>query len=216
VSPCPHCGALAEVEPSAFHRWRCAVCGGPVVPADGVTRTPLTNAANATHAELANLVRAQRARAMGFGWTAGAVLFACIAVMAGGLGALLWGSSHTSTLVLAAVAGVAAVIALTSRGRASSRNRESRARLDEARQTVAEEVLRVRGGEVTAPELAKIMRLDVEQAETLLSGLSIGGQARVDVRDDAELLYRIAEPAPAPEAEVASLDAPAADREKAR
>ena len=201
MTKCPHCGALAEVERSTLLRWRCAVCGGPLVPSEGVERP---------HGELGSLVRAQRARAMALGWTAAVVLFVCIAVMGAGVGALLWTASHMAGLVLSGVGAGAAMLAIASRVRSGRRNAEARKALDEAWQRAADEVLQARGGELTAPELATLMRTDQEHAEALLSGLSAGGRARVEVRDDAELAYRVATD------DVASDAAPPVAQEKTR
>ena len=38
LAPCPHCGAAARMEPSVALRWRCGVCGGPLVPTEGTHR----------------------------------------------------------------------------------------------------------------------------------------------------------------------------------
>jgi len=184
VSPCPHCGALARLEPSAALRWRCGVCGGPVVPTeDGVRRSG---------DELADLVVAQRARAIAVGWKAAGVLLGGVALMAVGLAVLLWGLSRAAFAVVTVLAvGAAALAALTAR-RSGRSDREARDRLDRAWQKAAADVLRARGDEVTAAQLAKAMHTDEAHAEALLGQLSALGQARVDVRDDADLGYRIA------------------------
>jgi hypothetical protein len=170
------------------------VCGGPLVPSEGVERA---------HGELGSLVKAQRARAIAVGWTAAVVLFACVAVMGAGLGALLWSSSHLAAWIMTGIGAGAALLGIVSRVRAGRRNAEARVALDDAWQRAANDVLRARGGELTAADLAQVMRTDEEHAEVLLSGLSAVGRARVEVRDDAELAYRVAtgdvaddEPAP--------------------
>jgi hypothetical protein len=184
MTRCPHCGSLTEVEESPLLRWRCGVCGGPVVPSEGVQRP---------HKELASLVRAQRARAVAVGWTAGMVLMSCIAVMAAGLAALLWTGAHLAALVLTGIGVAAALLAIVTRGRAGAVNRQARAAVEEAWQRAASEILEARRGELTAAQLADVMRTDEAHAEVLLSGLSASGRARVDVRDDAELTYRVAD-----------------------
>jgi len=121
VIRCPHCHAQARLEPSAALRWRCGVCGGPIVPIDeGIARA---------HGELAPLVTAQRTRAMAVGWTAAAVVLGAIAAMGLGLAALLWLATHAGAIVVAIVAGVAGALAWRSRSRARSRGEESRAAL---------------------------------------------------------------------------------------
>jgi hypothetical protein len=54
-------------------------------------------------------------------------------------------------------------------------------------------VLTARGAEVTAAQLAAEMHTDEDHAQSLLGRLSAHGRVRVDVRDDAELAYRVDE-----------------------
>jgi hypothetical protein len=168
------------------------VCGGPVVPTDGVPRS---------HDELGDLVAAQRLRAIALGWRVGGFLLGGIALMAVSLAFLLWGLSHAAFAVLAVLATGTAVVAAMSARRAGRRDREAREHLDVAWQKAAGDVLRARGAEFTAAQLAATMQTDEEHAESLLGHLSALGQARVDVREDADLGYRIAEDAPAQDVE---------------
>lgn len=151
---------------------------------------PVEGAVARSSAELPNLVAAQRLRAMGLGWTAAAGVLGAIAVMTLVLALIVALASRTVGILFGAIAAVAAVLALVAGRRAGRRNAEARAKLDEARERVADEVLRARGGELTAPELARTMHTDEAHAESLLSRLSTGGRVRVAVRDDAEFAYR--------------------------
>jgi hypothetical protein len=158
------------------------VCGGPVVPTpEGVARAG---------GELASLVRAQRTRAMAVGWSAAAFMLGAVGVMGMGLAALLWLATHTGAIVVAVVAGVAGMLAAASARRARGRSAESRAALEQAWEIAADEVVRVRGGELTAAQLAAAMQTEEEHAQGLLGRLSASGRVRVDVREDAELAYR--------------------------
>ncbi len=196
MSPCPHCHAVSNAEPSPSMRWRCAVCGGPVVPDDGSFPR--------THGEVGKLVGAARARAMAVGWVAAAIVLSGVAVIALPLAVLLWSAAHVAGLVLGTVAGMALALAVASTGRYRARGAEWRARLDDAWRMVADELLKARGNrEVTASELALALRTDEGHAEALLSGLSAQGHARVAVGDDAQLSYRFTAEAEA-EAEVAT------------
>jgi hypothetical protein len=76
---------------------------------------------------------------MAFGWFAAAVVFACIATLAGGLALLLWPATHTTAVVLAAVAAIAAIVALTGRARGARRNAEARQNLEAAWQATTSE-----------------------------------------------------------------------------
>ena len=163
--------------------WRCGVCGGPIVPAEGLEKRD--------GGELASLVGAQRARAMGVGWLGATFVFGSIASMAVGL-ALLVGltASATAAVVLGALALAGAVLAVLCGRRAARANAEARAKLDDAWTYVADEVMHARVGEVTAKDLAKAMQTGEAHAEKLLARLSAAGRARVEVREDADLAYR--------------------------
>jgi hypothetical protein len=182
MSPCPHCHALASAEPSASVRWRCGVCGGPVVPSDG--SFPRANG------ELASLVAAARARGIAIGWVAAAIVLFASALIALPIVLLLWSHAHVAAVVVASVAGTSMALGAVSATRYRARNAEARAKLDDAWRTVADELLRARGMDVTAPELARALQTDDAHAESLLSELSAEGHARVAVGDDAQLSYR--------------------------
>ena len=145
---------------------------------------------------LPSLVAAQRLRAMAFGWTAGAFCFSAIAAMALGLGLLLWAASHVAAFVFVAVAVAAGVLTSAAWSRSAARRKEAREKLDDAWERVADEVVRARGAETTAAELARAMHTDESLAETLLARLSAHGRVRVDVREDADLAYRVDTGAP--------------------
>jgi hypothetical protein len=164
------------------------VCGGPIVPADA----PLVR----SNAELGSLVAAQRLRAIALGWTAGALVLAATGTMALGLALLLWTFAHVAAFVLGAVAVTAGIGSGVAWARAGARRAEVRAKLDEAWGSVADEVVRARGDEITAAELARTMRTDEANAQALLSQLSAVGRVRVAVREDADLAYRVAVDAP--------------------
>jgi hypothetical protein len=173
VNACPHCRAAAapaRVEPDHALRWRCGVCAGPVVPADGL--------AARSDEELADLVAAQRQRAMALGWRAAALVLGAIGVMALGVAALLVGASAPAAIVLAVLAALAAGLAWASARRARRRAAEARARLEGAWQRVAEELLRAHAGGLTAAQLAQGMHTDEAHAQALLSGLPAAGRQR--------------------------------------
>jgi hypothetical protein len=195
---CPHCHAVARFERSRAFRWRCGVCGGPLVPTDeGVTRA---------HGELASLVTAQRTRAMAVGWTAAAIVLGTVGVLGIGLAALVWLATHAAAILLAVLAGVAGMLAAASVRRARARDAESQAAVERAWEVAAGEVVSARKGETTAAQLAAAMQTDEDHAQGLLALLSASGHVRVDVRDDAELAYH---------AEATNAEEPAAEDEAA-
>jgi hypothetical protein len=152
---------------------------------------PIEGEVPRTHSELADLVAAQRLRAMAVGWTAAWIVLGAVALGTGGLAILVALASHGAALVLGVVA--AAFTAATAVGvrRAGRRSADARDRIEQAWEKAAGDVLAARHGEMTAPELASAMHTDEPHAESLLARLSAHGRARVDVRDDAELAYRV-------------------------
>jgi type IV secretory pathway TrbD component len=173
---------MAQVERHGALRWRCSVCGAPVVPTEpDIARS---------HGELASLVGAHRARAMAVGWTAAALLFGAIGIVVLGFAPVLWLVSHALAAVFAGLGGVAALTSAESARRAGRCNADAAAKLEEAWERVAREVIEGRGSELTAAELAIAMRTDDQHAERLLMRLSASGRVRVAVREDAELAYR--------------------------
>jgi type IV secretory pathway TrbD component len=186
MAPCPHCRSQAAAEANRSLRWVCAVCGGPLVPtaAGDVPRSG---------AELADLVAAQRARGMAMGWGAAAVVLGATALMATGVGLLVWHVSHAAGGVVAALGFAAALLTALCASRARRASARRAARLEAAWESVAGEVLQGRGGAVTATELARSLATDEAYAESLLARLSAGGRARVAVTELSDLSYQSVE-----------------------
>jgi hypothetical protein len=160
-APCPHCRSQAGAEPSRTLRWICAVCGAPIVPSSaGEARSA---------AELADLVRAQRAGAMAMGWGAAAVALGSTAMMALVVAAIVLRVSHTAAAGLGALAALGALLVALCVSRSRAAARERTARLDAAWGIVAGELVRARGGAMTARELARTIGTDEGHAEALLA-----------------------------------------------
>lgn len=186
MAPCPHCRATAAAEPSATLQWRCAVCGGPLVPSD--TSFPRSGA------ELGSLVGAARASGMAFGWTAAAITLGIVAAFALVVALVLGHAAPMGAMVLGIVGGAAATLAIAGGLRANNRRREARNLVEQAWASVAGELLAARGGALTAAEVARALSIDEPYAERLLSELSAEGRVRVAVSDDAQLSYRPSSP----------------------
>jgi hypothetical protein len=118
---------------------------------------------------------------MALGWLTASWLFAGVAVLAGGLGLLLWLASHAAAILLGVTAAGGATIAGVFRQRAARRNAESRQELEAAWHTVTRDVARARGAGLTAEELAKTMQTSEAHAEILLASLAVDAMLRVDV-----------------------------------
>ena len=190
-TPCPHCGGTTTIEKHRALRWICGVCGGPIVPVDlpGLARS---------NAELASLVRAKRTRAIAFGWTAGMIVMVVSSLLALGLGGLLLLVAWLPSAILGGLGVVLFALGMAMRSRARASDETAQTELDAAWESVADEVLRTRGGDVTAKDLAQAMRTTEAHAETMLSTLSLHDRARVAVDDDAELRYSAGPANPAP------------------
>ncbi len=206
---CPHCGGTTTIEKHRALRWICGVCGGPIVPADDVPGLARSNA------ELASLVRAKRTRAIAFGWTAGMIVLVVSALLALGLGGLLLLVAWLPAAILGGLGAVLFVLGMVLRSRASASDAIAQTELDAAWESVADEVLRARAGDVTAKDLAQSMRTTESHAETMLSTLSLHDRARVAVDDNAELRYSAGPANAAPLVRIAD-DAAATEQDETR
>lgn len=163
---CPHCRAEGPLERDRVVHWRCARCGAPVVPTGELRRA---------HAELPELVRVHRARAMAFGWRAGSWLFSSVALGAAAVGVLILATSGDLGVggVFAAVTFVAAGLGYRLRGRARTLARTVDGELARAWYKAAGEVLAARGA-LSATELAELMQTDEVHAADLLMAVTPG------------------------------------------
>ncbi len=183
---CPHCGAIARVEPKGAGvalTWVCGVCGGPRMPngvgsGEAIT-TPLREAR-------ASQQRALRARAQFWAFTVMALFFTMVALAAWPVAAFV---SHLILLGMAATPTLFAVRARARAGRAVEAEREA---IDRAWLAAAEDVTSRAKKGVTVAELAKELKVDPVKAEKLLTELAVHDRTRIDVDEDAEVRYSIA------------------------
>ena len=182
---CPHCGAIARVEPKGagvLLHWVCGVCGGPRMPngvgGEAVT-TPLREAR-------ASQQRALRARAQFWAFTVMALFFTMVALAAWPVAALV---SHLILLAMAAAPTLFAVRARARAGRAAEAESEA---LERAWLAAAEDVTSRAKKGVTVAELAKQLHIEPVKAEKLLTQLAVHDRTRIDVDEDAEVRYSIA------------------------
>lgn len=165
---CPHCNAVADVEPHAALGFRCLVCGGPRVALDisGVTPSPATLAA------LKGAAKRQTEHVMysAAGWVltamgALALLIATLVVAAASPGVLPALAAYAAALV----PGVAGLFALVRAARA----RSHRAEALHAAQVGALGDVQAVTGVLDAKRAAEILRLSPERAELLLAEASV-------------------------------------------
>ena len=181
---CPHCGAIADTDSHPILRQRCRVCGGPRVPAEGLTQR--------SGAEVLALTRAARARSASLVWRLGAItvmsfalvgLIVSLATVAVANGGIL---SSLLFLFLFFAPGVGAFFAWRQGVRSRA---ELRAALDQAWSAVTDELLVRHGGELTAEQLAERLHTSPEQAEALLARLGAEDRVRMRVTDEGQLLF---------------------------
>lgn len=182
---CPHCGAIADIEPAKALRYRCKVCGGPRVPSDDV-------AVKRSGAETPALERAQRAHRVAAAWRVGAGVVAGFGALSLLIALLVLGvvtPGVLGTLLTLFATLVPFVLAVLFWGRGGVEQRKVAEALDEAWQRVAAEVIGAHGGELTAAELAKTLRSDIPTAERMLARLGAHDVVRSRVTEAGDVVY---------------------------
>lgn len=204
---CPHCKSVADVEPSDAVRQRCRVCGGPRVPVEDpkVVRSGR---------EIPVLKKARRSHLRGSGWALASGVIAGFGVLSLLVVLLVLAIASPGLIATFAALGAVAVpflFAFLAWRRAKSARADLKGSLDEAWALVAGDVLAHKGEELTAGELAKLMRIEVAAAEQLLAELSVRDFVHARVTDEGDLAYSV--PAPKLRIEDAELDLPADEAE---
>ncbi|MDB4934767.1 MAG: hypothetical protein JWP87_1739 [Labilithrix sp.] len=181
---CPHCSAIARVEPKgsgASLTWVCGVCGGPRMPAGAggeAAMTPLREAK-------ASQSRAARARASFWLFAIMATFFTLVALAA-------WPAGLIVKLILLTLAITPTAFAVRARARAGRAKGDANEALDRAWLAAAEDVASHAKKGVTVAELASRLKIDPVKAEKLLTQLAVHERTRIDVDDDAEVRYSVA------------------------
>ncbi|HSO38139.1 MAG TPA: hypothetical protein VLT33_36680 [Labilithrix sp.] len=180
---CPHCGAVARVEPKGSGpklHWVCGVCGGPRMPhglGGEAATSPLREAR-------ASEIRSKKARASVWAFGLMAAFFTLIALAA-------WPAALAWKLFFLAFAVTPTLLAMRARTRATAAKADAKEALDRAWLAAAEDVARSTKKGVTVAELASRLKIDPVAAEALLTQLAVHDRTRIDVDDDAEVRYSI-------------------------
>ena len=180
---CPHCGAIARVEPKGLGaklRWVCGVCGGPRMPGGLGGEAALTPLREAKASE----TRSKRLRASFWVFALMATFFTLVALAA-------WPAAFAWKLFFLILAVTPTALAVRARSRAGSAMADAKEALDRAWLAAAEEVAKVSKNGVTVAELAKRLKIDPVRAEHLLTQLAVHERTRIDVDDEAEVRYSI-------------------------
>jgi hypothetical protein len=157
------------------------MCGGPRIPG-GFGGDEAKNALREAKTLIGGTTRA---KARSIAWWILAVLATLIVVAASAKEALL------ATIALSLMAIVPAVLGLRARGQATKRHENAEAALDRAWLAAAEEVAAKHKAGITAKELGKALSIDEARADKLLTQLAVHDRTRIDVRDDAEVVYSV-------------------------
>jgi hypothetical protein len=177
---CPHCNAVARVEGSGVNAV-CAVCGGPRIPASFGGET----ASNALREQKTHTGKARLASVS----TVVQALFAAVATM---IALAVMPASIMGKVIAIAIALVPILLALRSRSRATTSRGKAKEAGERAWQAAAEDVAAQTRGGITAPALAKSLGIEPAYAAKLLTSLAVHDRTRVDVGDDAEVVYSVA------------------------
>jgi hypothetical protein len=166
---CPHCHAVADVEPSDEARFICAVCGGVRIPVEDPKVV-----ASAEQVEL--LQRATAARSARTVWRLVAILSMAFGAFSG---LVLWVTlKYAEPPTIAVAAAVLAVLVPFAFGAfAWLRSRACQASLqpaiDRAWTAAAADIARARGGELDAATLARETRIAEHDAGQILARMSV-------------------------------------------
>jgi hypothetical protein len=165
---CPHCNAVADVEPHAALGFRCLVCGGPRVALDvpGVTPSTVTLTAltGAAKYQTENMMYSAVGVVLS-GMGALALLIATLVVIAASPGLV-------PTLAACLAALVPAVAGLVAFARAATARKRRGEALRSAAVGALADVQAVMGV-LDAKRVTEIMRLTPERAELLLAEASV-------------------------------------------
>ena len=177
LEKCPHCGGLTAAIAHDELRWVCGACGGPVIP--GVDATKLDEEATR---ELRAVVKARSGKALRNVLLATLISFA--------LGFVLLPARWLALALGAASLLVAAFTSFVEGSRREKRHASAELTLLEAWTRAAAYVASARGGFITAKELGELTRISVDDAEEILTRLSVD-RGRVDIGADQQLHYRV-------------------------
>ncbi len=181
---CPHCNAIARVEPKgagANLTWVCGVCAGPRMPGGlggEAAATPLREAK-------ASLSLATRLR-LSYRLFAFASILSTLGLIAG-----ILGGASLFIGIVAVAAAMQTMLALRQRSKALRATADANEALDRAWLAATEQVASHSKNGVTVAELASRLKVDAVKAEKLLTQLAVHDRTRIDVDDDAEIRYSV-------------------------
>ncbi|MCC6649163.1 MAG: hypothetical protein IT374_26790 [Polyangiaceae bacterium] len=182
---CPHCGTTAVLERSSSLRFVCGVCGKARVPIDD----PKLERSFDERDALARATTARNAARVWMAISATSGAFSIVSLMFLAL-AVAFASPPLLASLLALLAAVTPLaFALWGRGRARAHEAAVGPALEEGWAAAAREIVEERG-DVSADELARLLRVDGAWAERVHASLGAQHGVRARVREeDAALSF---------------------------
>lgn len=187
VYRCPHCHAIADLEPSKRLRFLCKVCGKPRVPNEDPSMEHIG------HPEIEALRSAGSHASAATAWLVSAIVAACLAVFSS-LALALVITLAANALLGAAALGTAAIplaFALLAAQKSRSRRSSSARFLEQAWGQVALECARLRQGAIDARTFSLMTRITPAEAEQILARVSAQSRLAGHVIQDGTLRYRL-------------------------
>ncbi len=175
LEKCPHCGGLTTFIEHEHLRTVCAACGVPVVRGAKVDFEAKRLLRDASF-----LLAGTRLRSF--------VYFAVLSALV----AIVFAARDVRALVPLLFMGIvlAIVQAVTGASRREKRIASARLALDGAWARAVAALVREKGGSMSARELAETTHISVDDAERILTRLSVD-RGRVDIDADQQLHYRV-------------------------
>lgn len=170
---CPHCGAVARINGKGRDSV-CAVCEGPRIPNNLGGETAI--AALQQQQTLLSKARLGSIATVAQGILASIIALVGISVH----------PSRVGTVLVAILAGLPLLWSLRTRAKAKQTRQAAKAAGDSAWEAAAEALAH---GGITAHALATRLALPEPEADRLLTSLAAHDRTRIDVGDDAEVVY---------------------------
>lgn len=182
---CPHCQSVAGTEPDGLLRQRCRVCGGPRVAIED--KSVVRSGREIKYLEEAQKERVRRAVLLASSGVVGG--FGVLSVVVTLLVLLVASPGLIGTLAMLGAVSIPLVVSALAWMRARKHQNALDTALDRAWALAAEDVMLAKGKDLTAAELAKILRMEESEAESLLAELSASDVVQSQITSGGDVTY---------------------------
>lgn len=182
---CPHCESVAGTEPDGLLRQRCRVCGGPRVAVED--KSVVRSGREIKHLEDAQKERVRRAVLLAASGVVGG--FGVLSMIVTILVLLVASPGLVGTLAMLGAVSIPLVVSALAWMRARSHRAKLDSALDRAWALAAEDVMLAKGKDLTAAELAKILRMEESEAEAVLAQLSASDVVQSQITAGGDVTY---------------------------